>query len=160
MQPCFWWPSSRLARLQGILGLLAGLAVAFSGMPYQARAVLGIFCLCWACWRFAGAAGRHKAADCRGLRHQRADGWQLWRSDRGWQQVRVLAGSLVTRHLVVLRLQAEADGRRRETLVIPSDVLDADSHRRLRLWLRLIPLAGRAAESSPAFPAADPGSPG
>lgn len=158
MQPCFWWPSPWLAWLQAVLALQAGLAVAFSAMPYQGRAVLGVFCLCWACWRFAGIARRLKAVDCRGLRYQRSGGWQLWRSDRGWQQVQVLAGSLVTRRLIVLRLRSSSG--RKEALVIPADVLDAGNHRRLRMTLRLTPLAGQAAKLSLAPRAVDPGNPG
>lgn len=140
-----------LAGLQGMLALLAGLAVAGSGMPQPAAGVLVVFCMAWGVWCLLRSRRKHCASERKGLRYQRNTGWELWQPGTGWQPVRVLAGSLVTRHLVVLHLAGV--GRRTMRLPVPADVLDADSHRRLRASLRLIPLAERVAGSSPALPA-------
>lgn len=145
MPACFWQPSAWLTSAQGLLALLAALAVAGSAVPQPFRIALVLFCLGWACRRLLRARNRDRlrARYRLGLRHVRGSGWELWQPSSGWQPVRIGAGSLVTRYVVVVYC-VTARGRRL-SLVIPADVLDADSHRRLRLWLRLNPLSGKVA---------------
>src|SRR5690554_7664629 len=95
-----------LAGLQGMLALLAGLAVAGSGMPQPAAGVLVVFCMAWGVWCLLRSRRRHCASERKGLRYQRNTGWELWQPGTGWQPVRVLAGSLVTRDRKSTRLNS------------------------------------------------------
>jgi hypothetical protein len=61
--------------------------------------------------------------------------WELCRGDGGCYAARLLPAAYVHPLLVVMRFMAE--DQRRYAVVLPSDSLDADSHRRLRVQLRL-----------------------
>lgn len=143
MPACFWLPSTLLVRLQTLLAVLAALAVAGSSLPVVARAGLGSFCLGWACWRLIHHHSRRGPQQRSGLRHGATAGWELWRADSGWRPIEILAGTLVTRRLVVVRYR-HAGRRWVRSLVVPAHALSADCHRRLRLWLRFSPVSGAA----------------
>ena len=70
-------------------------------------------------------------------------GWELCRGDGRCCTARLLPAAYVHPLLVVLRFATEE--KHRYAVVIPADSLDADSHRRLRVYLRL--LGGRKLES-------------
>ena len=61
--------------------------------------------------------------------------WELCRGDGGCHAARLLPAAYVHPLLVVMRFMAE--DRRRYAVVLPCDGLDEDSHRRLRVQLRL-----------------------
>lgn len=153
MPACFWLPSRLLVTVQAALALLAVLALAGSGLPVQAKAGLMFFCAAWTLLCLARDSYRRGPVCRTGLRYCKTAGWELWRSDSGWRSVQILAGSLVIRQLVIVRFRY-AGQRRVRSLVLPADVLPADSHRRLRLWLRFIPVCEGAAERSPVPPEA------
>lgn len=134
---------------QVVLAWLAAVAVFGSGLPLAVKTGWAIVCTGWLLVRWRHGRDRLAAKKRQGLRYRQQSGWQLWRAETGWQSVRVLAGSVVTGRLVVVCF-CYAGERKRRSLVVPPDVLDADSHRRLRLWLRLVPLTGRGAEWFPA----------
>ncbi len=140
MPACFWQPSQNLAKARVLFALLAVLAALASGLPLAAKTAVALVCASWALCHFLQNR-QHGAANQRlGLRYQPQAGWQLWRAKTGWQSIEVLAGSLVTRQLIIVQLSVSRRGYNRLALVVPADVLDAESHRRLRMWLRFIPL--------------------
>ena len=148
---CFWFPSKRLAGLQALLAVVAALGLLGSSLPQPAGAGLAIWCLAWALRQFG--QNRTAAGYRRGLRYGRGAGWQLWTAAKGWQDIEIGAGSLVTWRLVVLRVRHPGH-RVSKALLLPADVMDTQSHRRLRLWLRLTPLNGPAAGRFPLLRAA------
>lgn len=139
MPACFWQPSLRLAVVRALLALLTALGVLASGLPPAARLSVALLCAGWALWHSLHARQHCRPNKRRGLRYQSHTGWQLWQATTGWRPIRILAGSLVTCQLIVVYFQDGERGKR-QALVVPADVLDTDSHRRLRVWLRFIPL--------------------
>jgi len=63
------------------------------------------------------------------------DRWELLTADGAVREARLLPASYVHPWLAVLRFVAE--DRRRYTVLLPSDALDPDSHRKLRVRLGL-----------------------
>ena len=139
MTACFWQPSRFLLRAHLVLCVLALVALMMSGLPLMLKMPLIGLCLIWGVIRVVQGRQLGHASQCVGLRHEQRTGWQLWTAERGWQHVEVLSGSLVTWRLVIVRVRDVARGKRK-TLLLPEDVLEHDSHRRLRLWLRLTPV--------------------
>ena len=69
------------------------------------------------------------------------DRWELFGGDGARRKARLLPGAYVHPFLVILRFLTE--DKRSCAVVLPRDSLDADSHRRLRVQLRLLHAKGR-----------------
>ena len=63
--------------------------------------------------------------------------WELLGGDGGWRTARLLPDAYIHPWLVVMRFLMEEGDMRRCAVVLPRDSLDPDSHRRLRVQLRL-----------------------
>ncbi len=61
--------------------------------------------------------------------------WELCRGDGGCYAATLLPAAYISPWLVLLRFMTE--DKRRCAVILPADGLDADSHRRLRVQLRL-----------------------
>lgn len=140
MPACFWQPSLHIAGFQAILALLAALAWLTAGVPAWSKdAVLLLITGQLAVWWWQANKMDHPGYR-KGLRHTAGEGWQLWSAATGWQAIKILPDTVVTSTLVVLRYRSAVTGRT-GSLLVPATVLKHDAHRRLRLWLRLMPLA-------------------
>jgi toxin CptA len=131
---CHWQPSRRLLVLYLLL-LIAALAVLWlAALPLWASLCGSLLCILHA----ARTLPRHvlltDAQAISGVRHD-ALGWQLFSSATGWQPVELRRDSLALPQAVVLRYRSGGEWRVRG-LCIPSDALEAQQHRRLRVRLK------------------------
>lgn len=149
MDACFWHPSPILYRLHMLLAVLALAALTASSLPAVPCAGLIVWLAGWAGWRSWQQRQGVQAGYRYGLRYLPRQGWQLWQARSGWRAVRIMQGTLVTPQLVVLRYRLAGQYRTR-SLAVSADMLPADSHRRLRVRLRLTPLQDQAAVPFPA----------
>ena len=122
---CELKPSRSLRHSQWALHVLALLGLALADLPWPARA-LGAVLVVISLWRLQ----QTQAAVA--LRCQ-ADGRLEIGQDQDWQAVELLPGSVVWPGCCVLRLRGAAH---RHTLTVLSDSLEAETFRRLRVWLR------------------------
>ena len=73
----------------------------------------------------------------RGLIWIGANRWELLSSDGALHEASLLPGTYIHPWLVVLRFLMDEEDKRSYAVVLPRDSLDPDSHRRLRVQLRL-----------------------
>lgn len=122
---CTVQASRRLGLLLAVLHSLALAGLWLAALPAWAR-ILGTAAVVLSCWR-----GRRAQAAIT-LRCE-ADGRLEIGQDQDWQSVEILPGSVVWPWCCTLRLRGTGF---RRSLTVLSDSLDAETFRRLRVWLR------------------------
>jgi len=136
MRVYYWQPSSWLYLLMFLLLLLAVFALLSSALAIFYKALLLVFYTLYAVligWRLAQFKQTQQVF---GLRYA-AKSWQLWTSQSGWQAIKLSAQTIVLPWLVIIYYR-KVNQRFARALVIPEHVLDAESHRKLRVQLRFL----------------------
>jgi hypothetical protein len=110
--------------------------IAFLTVPWWTKLflALGVIGQWWVSWRRHIALSSPTAV--KGLLWKADDDWELSAVDGTMRKARLLPGAYVHPRLVVLAFVME--DKRKRAVVLPSDSLDPDCHRRLRVWLRLL----------------------
>ena len=136
MSAYFWQPSPWLHLCVFLLVLLAVVARLGSAVSHLYKAILLVIYALYAAlvwWRLLCVK---QARYGYGLRYT-AKTWQLWTSKTGWQSIHLSAQTMVLAWLLVIYYR-KPEQRFSRALVVPWHVLDAESHRKLRVQLRFL----------------------
>lgn len=128
-------PSRHLAKMLGGAHLLAATALWLAPLPVG----WALGCSLALLVHLALAVRRHAWLDAAGslIQLELVDDCAVSACSRGgnWERYRIAGSSFVSPPLAVLNLRS-GPGHRTRAVLIASDSLDADSFRRLRVWLR------------------------
>lgn len=136
MSAYFWQPSPWLHRCVFLLVLLAVFALLNSTVAQPYKVILLIIYALYAVLTWWRLLCVKQARYGYGLRYK-AKTWQLWTSETGWQSIKLSAQTVVLPWLLVIYYRRPHQ-RFAGALVVPWHVLDAESHRKLRVQLRFL----------------------
>ena len=127
-------PSYRLATILCVAALVVCLVLGSLAIPVWIKSI-GIVIVLAACAYHVLDALRRLPHSCRSL-HMNAKGeWRLELHDGSVQDAVILPSSFVAPYLTVLNCSLTGRWSRYHLVILP-DALDAESFRRLRVWLR------------------------
>ncbi|WP_073263976.1 protein YgfX [Phytopseudomonas punonensis] len=141
---CSWRPSRRLLEVYLCAQALALLTLVLVELPLWAKLVCVLACGCHAAWVLPRDVLLSRADTVRALRHD-DDGWQVRCAEGQWQAITLQPDSMALPWLVIVRFRLPGRYLAR-SLVIPSDSLPRDVHRRLRVYLKFSRQRWRVAE--------------
>lgn len=128
-------PSRLLAAVLGLAGAGACVVLAILPFPWWSKAAMGAFLLLCTVYHIARSALLRLPGAIVALEVSAKNGLSCLPRGGEWLQAEVLGDSYVTPWLSVLVLQLPGKRFARHAVILP-DMLDADSYRRLRVWLR------------------------
>lgn len=141
---CSWRASRWLLCAYGAVQCLALVTLGLLDLPAGLRVAGLLLCVAHACWVLPRHLLLTHSSAVRRLR-KTSGGWAIWNRAQGWQDVELLATSVVLPALVIV--QARPQGKWLvKSFCIAADGMSADAHRRLRVQLRFSWQARLAAE--------------
>ncbi len=147
---CHWRPSRRLLALYLTATGLALAALLLAELPPWARLAGALLCTGHAAWVLPRHLLLRDPRAFTALRHDDQHGWRLHNATEGWVAVQLLPGSLALPAAVILQFRRPGQ-RFARSLCVPSDALEREQHRRLRVRLKF----ARARWAVPAEAGAD-----
>lgn len=132
---CRWRPSRRLFQLYSALWLLAVCSAIVLQLPVALRSGLLLSIVAHAAWVIPRHVLHSSPSAVTGLRRT-PQGWAMFSRRAGWHAVRVLGDSMALPAIVIVRYRRPGQWFPRAAC-IAADALDRETHRRLRLRLRL-----------------------
>lgn len=132
---CRWRPSRRLFQVYCAVASLALCSAMVLQVPASLRFLLLIGVIAHAAWALPRHVLLSSPAAVIAIRRT-PEGWAMLSRRAGWHPVQLLRDSLALPAMVLVRYRRPGQWFARAAC-IPADALDAETHRRLRLRLRL-----------------------
>lgn len=131
---CFWQPSLRLSFTVVLISSLACLAVLLAAVPWFLQLSALLVLVLQISRQLYLLLNYQQTSLRQGLRHSQ-QGWQLWSAQQGWRSIQLRADSIAIPALVLVRYRYAHQWFYR-SILIPTDSLSQDTHRRLRVRLK------------------------